>query len=124
LRPSLLLTCLLCVALTSCRRRAPGTCRDHIDCDPGFDCVAERCTRRAPVGGASPPTPPAPDAASVEPLAPPPARADEPTPLAPPQQQVARSAPKPNRPDAAIPAAAPVPVDERLPMWKQRARSF
>ncbi len=119
-RSPLLAVCLLLAALTGCRRRAPGTCADHIDCDPGFDCVNQRCTRRPPVGAAPAPPPAEPEAtpAAEAPSAPspPPVIPPVPAPAAP-----RRPAARPARPDA---AAAPVPVDDHLPAWKQRQKRF
>ncbi|HVR60985.1 MAG TPA: hypothetical protein VMU50_03755 [Polyangia bacterium] len=124
-RPLVLVLCLVAGALTSCRRRAPGTCADHVDCDPGFDCVNQRCTRRPPVGSALPPP------VAAAPAAMPPAAAVEPTPSVP-SAEPAPASPEPTRParprarpdGGAAPAAGATPVDQTLPLWKQRSKTF
>jgi len=125
---------LLLPVLGSCRRREPGTCADHVDCDPGFDCVDRRCTRRAPVQGqgetqpalggrdaeSSDPTPPPPPPPPSPSLAP--GAGEDPAVPAPAKKAAPPiKAPSLRNPPALDPAS-PAP-GQREPLWKTRRRN-
>ncbi|HEY2903955.1 MAG TPA: hypothetical protein VGL59_25435 [Polyangia bacterium] len=119
---------LLTLPSLSCRRRAAGTCADHVDCDPGFDCVDHRCTRRAAVGAGAAAAASDAGAAIAAPDPVFPASGDDETPTpAPPPRPVVRPT-TPRRPAPAVAPAAdspPVPAaGDRLPAWQQRRKTF
>jgi len=109
-------------ATAGCHRRRPrdGMCAAHIDCDPGYDCVARRCRKREAAPGATPeapivvPTPaPAPEPAPGEPN--PPSAPGQPA-----------SAPRPPRPAPDNSPGidnAPAPPPSNIPMWKARLKN-
>jgi len=109
----------LALGALGCHKRAPGACRDDIDCPPGFDCVAGACARRARLtfGGAAGAAGPAHETAPPEAPASSARPGEAPSPV-----------PPAVRPKVAPPAAPPVtplpPVPEqRLPEWKQRLKN-
>jgi hypothetical protein len=102
----------------ACKRGAPTTCHDDVDCPAGFDCVATACVRRerlrfgtdarparADASAAPAPNQPLPDAGSPVIIDAAPAR-----PVAPPARSPA--------PESTPPAGQP-----RLPMWKERLKN-
>ena len=112
----LVIIAVLLAAGPACKRRAPGTCDDHIDCGPGYDCLRGRCTKRAAVGGdPQAPTPPPAPVPQAEPLPPSPS-----APPPPEESKPSKRAPK-AQPPAPVPASPP-PV-EREPLWKQRRKN-
>lgn len=111
----------LALGAPGCGKRASGSCREDVDCPPGFDCVSSACARRerlsfAGAGGtpvALPQEVPfvrAPHPVEVLPPAPP---------VPKPPVVKPKATPRPDQP--AVPAA-PVP-EQRLPAWKQRLKN-
>jgi hypothetical protein len=100
---------------SACHRRRPrnGTCVVHIDCDPGYDCVSRRCTKRPLLPGTAAPEAPIIVPAPGETAPPPSAPAPEGTP--PPAH------PRPGAdPAAPIDNTPPPPPDQ--PAWKARLK--
>jgi hypothetical protein len=114
------LTALVMLALClagACRRRRDGTCANHSDCHPGYDCTRGVCVKRpaAPGGeGAPRARPGVVQPPGLEPEAAPPGKENLPPP------------PPPARPRLA-PPANPRPSDDppppsSAPLWKLRLR--
>jgi hypothetical protein len=127
LRPLIVAVLVLALPALSCRRRAAGTCADHVDCDPGFDCVEHRCARRAAMvfGGATTAADAGAAIAAPEPVFPA-STDDESPPPAPPRPVIHPTTPR--HPAAAAPSTAdspPLPAPgDRLPAWQQRRKNF
>ena len=122
-RAAALVVVALALAAFGRRQRAPGSCREDVDCPPGFDCRAGACARRARLIFAGPGGAP-PAAIEEAPAEAPPLPARRPS-EAPPSS----SGPPPPlvKPKAAPPPepAPPPPrsVPERLPAWKERLKN-
>jgi hypothetical protein len=122
-----LLIVLIASATASCRKRAPGTCAEDLDCQPGYDCRRGACFRRERLHVGE--TKPSPQPVQAEP----PPSAEPPT--TPPTQPGAgtsapdastdvpsrRRPPPPAVEDSPIPTT---PSSGREPMWKQRQKKF
>lgn len=107
----------LALGALGCNRRAPGTCREDVDCPAGFDCTAGACVHRERLrfGAAGAPVVAPTAAAPAAPRAP----ADV-TP-APRQDGAAPATPKAVTPPAQ-PPAPPAP-EPSLPAWKRRLKN-
>jgi hypothetical protein len=106
-------------SLAGCRRRAPGACATHADCDPGYDCASGTCVRRPPVPG-SQSAPALPEAAAVPVAAPLPSPAPSPSPLNPPPSPPPPRVPRP--PVPSLPTEPTPSSPDRTPMWKLRLK--
>jgi hypothetical protein len=111
---------ILTLAVLGCRKPAPGSCREDVDCPPGFDCASGACARRqrmtfAGPGGATPRE----DPPAGPPMPQPPRPSD--LPAVPPPPAVKPKAAPPHE----SPPIVPVPSvpEQRLPAWKQRLKN-
>jgi len=111
---------MLALGAPGCSKRAPGTCRDDVDCPPGFDCRSGGCVRRERLTFAAGGAAVAPVEEPAVEAPPPPAPRDATAPASPvPARPVAK-------PKAAPPVEPPVPParpEQRLPEWKQRLKN-
>jgi hypothetical protein len=119
--PVMALAALLALGpLEACRRRPPGVCASHGDCQPGYDCNAGVCVRRPPAPGSQPSAPPPRVPVAAWPTAPPDDHREQPSPSSPP-------APPPppviKAPPQSPPPPAPSPASPSTPMWKLRRKN-
>lgn len=113
---------------TGCGKRAPGSCREDVDCPPGFDCVSAACMHRERLrfggAGGAPAQEPAPEATPEAPAF----RASPPIEVQPGPAIQRPPSVKPKPAPPAEPLAPPslppaAPPDQRLPAWKQRLKN-
>jgi len=113
----------LALGALGCGRRAPGSCREDVDCPAGFDCTAGACARRERLrfagGGGTPAVP-----TEVSPPLQVVPRTVEVAPPVPPVVPEAKK--KPRRVPSPEPPVLPPPSPAReapLPAWKQRLKN-